>query len=57
MPASTVWSSRCDFPKMHRGRGKDPVFLHINGEKKACFPFFERITLNMVGKVCYNANI
>lgn len=57
MPVSTVWSSRCDFPKMHRGRGKDPVFLHINGEKKACFPFFERITLNMVGKVCYNVNI
>ena len=57
MPASTVWSSRCNFPKMHRGRGEDPVFLHINGEKKAHFSFFKRITLNVVGKVCYNANI
>ena len=57
MPASTVWSSRCNFPKMHRGRGKAPVFLHINREKKAHFPFFEWMTLNMVGKVCYNANI
>lgn len=57
MPVSMAWINRCDFPKMHRGRGEAPVFLHINGEKEARFLFFERITLNTVGKVCYNANI